>query len=65
VIKFLKFTIFRQHKDDAPVDDEDPSYQEKKRTAEVPRWDAEFLKVDQGTLFGKTTQKELAFLTFF
>jgi len=40
-----------QHKDDAPVDDEDPSYQEKKRTAEVPRWDAEFLKVDQGTLF--------------
>jgi len=42
-----------QHKDDAPVEieDEDPSYQEWKTTAEVPRWDAEFLKVDQGTLF--------------
>ena len=53
---------FRQHKDDAPIDDEDPNYQEKKRTQEVPRWDAEFLKVDQGTLFGKSTSFDFLLL---
>ena len=37
------------HKDDPPVQ-EDPDNEEK-RTDDIPSWDVEFLKVDQGTLF--------------
>ncbi|VDD92483.1 unnamed protein product [Enterobius vermicularis] len=37
------------HKDD-PVPPED-SDQKEKRTDDIPSWDVEFLKVDQGTLF--------------
>lgn len=37
------------HKDDpAPPEDSD---QKEKRTDDIPSWDVEFLKVDQGTLF--------------
>ena len=42
---------FRKHKDDK-VDDEDDNEKEK-NDQEVPKWDSEFLKVDQGTLFGR------------
>ena len=47
-----KFIIkyFRKHKDDK-ADDEDENEKEK-NDQEVPKWDSEFLKVDQGTLFG-------------
>jgi len=38
-----------KHKDDK-VDDEDDNEKEK-NDQEVPKWDSEFLKVDQGTLF--------------
>lgn len=38
----------KHHKNDAPVGDEDDS---EKRTDDIPSWDQEFLKVDQGTLF--------------
>ena len=41
---------FRKHKDDK-ADDEDENEKEK-NDQEVPKWDSEFLKVDQGTLFG-------------
>ena len=38
-----------QHKDDpTPVEDDE---HKDKRTDDVPVWDQEFLKVDQGTLF--------------
>ena len=40
----------RKHKDDAP---EEENFNEKKSTDNsLPKWDSEFLKVDQGTLFG-------------
>ncbi|XP_014211359.1 S-phase kinase-associated protein 1 [Copidosoma floridanum] len=38
----------KYHKDDAPVSEDDHS---DKRTDDICDWDAEFLKVDQGTLF--------------
>ena len=44
---------FRKHKDDAPATEEEENDSERKKNQEVPKWDAEFLKVDQGTLFGK------------
>lgn len=37
------------HKDDPPVS-EDPESKDR-RTDDIPSWDVEFLKVDQGTLF--------------
>lgn len=37
------------HKDDPPVS-EDPECKDR-RTDDIPSWDVEFLKVDQGTLF--------------
>ena len=36
------------HKDDPPTSDDD---NREKRTDDIPSWDVEFLKVDQGTLF--------------
>ena len=48
---------FRKHKDDAPANDDEENDAERKKNQEVPKWDAEFLKVDQGTLFGKTPFK--------
>jgi len=40
-----------KHKDDTPVNEEEENDTERKKNQEVPKWDAEFLKVDQGTLF--------------
>jgi len=37
------------HKDDPPVPEDDDS--KEKRTDDISSWDADFLKVDQGTLF--------------
>ena len=37
------------HKDDAPPPEDDDNRE--KRTDDIPSWDIEFLKVDQGTLF--------------
>jgi len=37
------------HKDDAPVTEDDEN--KEKRTDDISSWDADFLKVDQGTLF--------------
>jgi len=37
------------HKDDAPAVEDDEN--KEKRTDDISSWDAEFLKVDQGTLF--------------
>jgi len=37
------------HKDDAPPSEDDES--KEKRTDDISSWDADFLKVDQGTLF--------------
>lgn len=37
------------HKDDPPPQEEDET--KEKRTDDIPSWDADFLKVDQGTLF--------------
>jgi S-phase kinase-associated protein 1 len=37
------------HKDDPPVADDAESRE--RRTDDIPSWDVEFLKVDQGTLF--------------
>ncbi|KAH7702272.1 S-phase kinase-associated protein 1 [Aphelenchoides avenae] len=37
------------HKDDPPVQED--SDNKEKRTDDIPSWDVEFLKVDQGTLF--------------
>lgn len=37
------------HKDDTPLPEEDETKQ--KRTDDITSWDADFLKVDQGTLF--------------
>ena len=49
VLDFIE-TIFRKHKDDAP---EEENFNEKKSADNsLPKWDSEFLKVDQGTLFG-------------
>jgi len=43
-------TWCEKHKDDAP---EEENFNEKKSTDNsLPKWDSEFLKVDQGTLFG-------------
>nr|AHW98770.1 S-phase kinase-associated protein 1 [Globodera rostochiensis] len=39
----------QHHKDDAPVGDDAES--KERRTDDIPSWDVEFLKVDQGTLF--------------
>merc|ERR1711976_1075088 len=42
-------TWCEKHKDDAP---EEENFNEKKSTDNsLPKWDSEFLKVDQGTLF--------------
>ena len=38
-----------QHKDDLPPPKEDGNTQ--RRTVDIPEWDQDFLKVDQGTLF--------------
>ena len=38
-----------QHKDDPPITEEDEN--KEKRSDDIPSWDIEFLKVDQGTLF--------------
>jgi len=41
-----------KHKDDSPsAEEEEADRADTKKTQEVPKWDAEFLKVDQGTLF--------------
>lgn len=37
------------HKDDPPPPEDDEN--KEKRTDDIPVWDQEFLKVDQGTLF--------------
>lgn len=37
------------HKDDPPPPEDDDNRE--KRTDDIPSWDIEFLKVDQGTLF--------------
>ena len=37
------------HKDDPPTPDDDEN--KEKRTDDIASWDADFLKVDQGTLF--------------
>uniref|UniRef100_A0A1I8ARP0 Skp1-related protein n=1 Tax=Steinernema glaseri TaxID=37863 RepID=A0A1I8ARP0_9BILA len=42
-------TWCQHHKDDPPVSEEADS--KEKRTDDIPSWDVEFLKVDQGTLF--------------
>jgi len=39
----------RHHKDDPPLPEDDDNRE--KRTDDIPPWDQEFLKVDQGTLF--------------
>jgi len=39
----------KHHKDDAPVTEDDEN--KEKRTDDISSWDADFLKVDQGTLF--------------
>ena len=38
----------KHHKNDAPVADDEET---ERRTDDIPTWDQEFLKVDQGTLF--------------
>ena len=38
------------HKDDPPLSDDEEDIKER-RTDDIPQWDADFLKVDQGTLF--------------
>ncbi|CAB4061859.1 SKP1 [Lepeophtheirus salmonis] len=38
------------HKDDPPIQEDDEN-KRKKRTDDISSWDADFLKVDQGTLF--------------
>ncbi|CAJ0610495.1 unnamed protein product [Cylicocyclus nassatus] len=45
--KVLQWCTF--HKDDPPTTDD--SDNREKRTDDIPSWDVEFLKVDQGTLF--------------
>nr|CDJ95769.1 SKP1 component domain containing protein [Haemonchus contortus] len=45
--KVLQWCTF--HKDDPPKTDD--SDNREKRTDDIPSWDMEFLKVDQGTLF--------------
>ncbi|XP_075240645.1 S-phase kinase-associated protein 1-like [Convolutriloba macropyga] len=52
----INSTIFRKvlewlkhHKDDPPLPEDDENRE--KRTDDIPPWDQEFLKVDQGTLF--------------
>jgi len=40
-----------QHKDDPPPPPEDEDNKKEKRSDDIPAWDQEFLKVDQGTLF--------------
>jgi len=40
-----------QHKDDPPPPAEDEDNKKEKRSDDIPAWDQEFLKVDQGTLF--------------
>lgn len=45
--KVLQWAQF--HKDDPPVADDDEN--KEKRTDDISSWDADFLKVDQGTLF--------------
>ncbi|KJH44983.1 Skp1 family, dimerization domain protein [Dictyocaulus viviparus] len=45
--KVLQWCTF--HKDDPPSTDD--SDNREKRTDDIPSWDVEFLKVDQGTLF--------------
>lgn len=37
------------HKDDPPIPDDNENVE--KRTDDIPSWDVDFLKVDQGTLF--------------
>ena len=37
------------HKDDPPLPEDDEN--KEKRTDDISSWDADFLKVDQGTLF--------------
>ncbi|XP_063729458.1 S-phase kinase-associated protein 1-like isoform X4 [Symsagittifera roscoffensis] len=44
VLEWLK-----HHKDDPPMPEDDENRE--KRTDDIPPWDQEFLKVDQGTLF--------------
>lgn len=44
VIEWCKY-----HKDDPPAEEDDDN--KEKRTDDISAWDAEFLKVDQGTLF--------------
>ena len=44
VLEWLK-----HHKDDPPLPEDDENRE--KRTDDIPPWDQEFLKVDQGTLF--------------
>ena len=53
---------FRKHKDDSPsAEEEEADRADTKKTREVPKWDAEFLKVDQGTLFGKLANLNLIY----
>jgi len=42
-------TWCHHHKDDAIINEDDDN--KEKRTDDIGSWDAEFLKVDQGTLF--------------
>ena len=39
----------KHHREDPPVPEDDENRE--KRTDDIPPWDQEFLKVDQGTLF--------------
>lgn len=39
------------HKDDATPADEKDGKEKEKRTDDIPQWDADFLRVDQATLF--------------
>ena len=52
-----------QHKDDPPPPEDDEN--KEKRTDDIPVWDQEFLKVDQGTLFELILVSCLFFLSWF
>lgn len=47
VLKVIQWCT--HHKDDPPPPEDDEN--KEKRTDDIPVWDQEFLKVDQGTLF--------------
>lgn len=52
IFVYVSFQVIQwctHHKDDPPPPEDDEN--KEKRTDDIPVWDQEFLKVDQGTLF--------------